>query len=84
MSIFRDEIFGMFSPSLLIRLMRPSKWPMIQIMVLRRQYGRNVDTALQATRQIKEPVSLTQPCQSELPLGGFKQSGWGRGWYLWC
>lgn len=83
MSIYTDEIFG---PVLTI-----SAFDTIEeaiAMANDTEYGlaasvwsKNIDTALQATRQIKAGrfwVNTTLAGGPELPLGGFKQSGWGR------
>ena len=83
MSIFRDEIFG---PVLTISTFDTVDEAIE--MANDTDYGlaasvwsKNIDTALQATRQIKAGrfwVNTTLSGGPELPLGGFKQSGWGR------
>jgi len=83
MSIFRDEIFG---PVLTISTFDTLEEAIA--LANDTDYGlaasvwsKNIDTALQATRQIKAGrfwVNTTLSGGPELPLGGFKQSGWGR------
>lgn len=83
MSIFKDEIFG---PVLTITVFDT----LDEAIALANDtdYGlaasvwsKNIDTALQATRRIRAGrfwVNTTLAGGPELPLGGFKQSGWGR------
>ena len=83
MDVFRDEIFG---PVLTITafdtldeaiaLANDTEYGLAASV-----WSKNIDTALQATRQIKAGrfwVNTTLAGGPELPLGGFKQSGWGR------
>lgn len=83
MSIFRDEIFG---PVLTIstfdtleeaiRMANDTDYGLAASV-----WSKNIDTALQATRRIRAGrfwVNTTLSGGPELPIGGFKQSGWGR------
>ena len=83
MSVYTDEIFG---PVLTISTFDTVDEAIA--MANDTDYGlaasvwsKNIDTALKATRQIKAGrfwVNTTLAGGPEMPLGGFKQSGWGR------
>ncbi|MDB3928959.1 aldehyde dehydrogenase family protein [Paracoccaceae bacterium] len=83
MSIYRDEIFGPIltvtpfdSVEHAVSLANDTKYGLAASV-----WSKNIETALHVTRRVQAGrfwINTTLAGGAELPLGGFKQSGWGR------
>ena len=83
MAVARDEIFGPVLVSMrfdtldeAVALANDTSYGLAASV-----WSKNIDTALQATRRIRAGrcwVNTMMAGGPEMPLGGFKQSGWGR------